>query len=720
MGSPSLLDRVIGGQAELAHLLLQVLAVHADLLGRLGDVAAVAAERLAEEVALEVLHHAVFGLAEGRRKRGGGRRRLHGPSEEIGRGDLRPRGEQQRLLDGGEQLAHVAPPLVPDAGAQRLAGERLRVAAEARGGLSQEVVDEQRDVLAPLGERRDGELDDAQAIVEVLAEAAGAYGALEVLVGGRDEAYVDPDRQVAAHALELLLLDGAQELRLRLERHVAHLVEEERAAVGRLELPLAPRDGARERALLVAEELALDQLLAERRAVHLDQRLRAPRAPVVERVRHQLLAGAARAADQHGDVGVGDLVDGLEEPAHGRALPDDLLEAERALHLLEEPAVVAAEKHRVHHAADDQPELVVVEGLRHVVDGAELHRLHGDLLRAVGGDHDDRQVRVDAAGVLEHLHAADPVHAEIGDDDVEAPGLDAPERLLTAPRRLDVIAFLAEQALQGQHHRLLVVDDQDATLHGSALRRQRQRHLELGTAARLAHHVDRALVRLDDLLRDRHAETGALLLGGEEGVEDAVELVGRYAAAVVPHADRRGAGAVVEEEVQAAALGDARQLVDGVVDHVHEHAAQLVGVGLHGRPGDVVARHGDLGRVELGAQLGERRVHHRRQVDQREAHVLLLGVLEEVGDAVLDAVELLDRDLGVLDVLTEVGSSPICWTRLLAAAIGLRISCAIDDDSSSMLACFSVCMVTRSRRSSRSTAGSKKRSFKAREPNTAM
>src|SRR6266516_6867055 len=116
MGSPSLLDRVIGGQAELAHLLLQVLAVHADLLSRLGDVAAVAAERLAEEVALEVLHHAVFGLAEGRRKRGGGRRRLHGPSEEIGRGDLRPRREQQRLLDGGAQLAHVAPPLVPDAG----------------------------------------------------------------------------------------------------------------------------------------------------------------------------------------------------------------------------------------------------------------------------------------------------------------------------------------------------------------------------------------------------------------------------------------------------------------------------------------------------------------------------------------------------------------------------------------------------------------------------
>ncbi len=29
-------------------------------------------------------------------------------------------------------------------------------------------------------------------------------------------------------------------------------------------------------------------------------------------------------------------------------------------------------------------------------------------------------VRIDAAGVLEHLHAVDAVHAEVGDHDVEA------------------------------------------------------------------------------------------------------------------------------------------------------------------------------------------------------------------------------------------------------------------------------------------------------------
>src|SRR6185295_2813273 len=67
-------------------------------------------------------------------------------------------------------------------------------------------------------------------------------------------------------------------------------------------------------------------------------------------------------------------------------------------------------------------------------------------------------------------------------------------------------------------------------------RRQRQGDRELGAAAGLADDVDGALVRLDDLARDRHAEPGALVLGGEERIEDAADLVGRNTAAVVAQA----------------------------------------------------------------------------------------------------------------------------------------------------------------------------------------
>jgi hypothetical protein len=47
---------------------------------------------------------------------------------------------------------------------------------------------------------------------------------------------------------------------LHRRRHLADLVEEQRAAVGELEAALAARCAAGERALLVAEQLALEQL----------------------------------------------------------------------------------------------------------------------------------------------------------------------------------------------------------------------------------------------------------------------------------------------------------------------------------------------------------------------------------------------------------------------------------------------------------------------------
>ena len=70
---------------------------------------------------------------------------------------------------------------------------------------------------------------------------------LEVAVGRRDDADVDLDRLAAADALELALLQHAQQLDLHLQRQVADLVEEQRAAVGQLEAPEPARHRAGER-----------------------------------------------------------------------------------------------------------------------------------------------------------------------------------------------------------------------------------------------------------------------------------------------------------------------------------------------------------------------------------------------------------------------------------------------------------------------------------------
>src|SRR5678815_4391417 len=84
---------------------------------------------------------------------------------------------------------------------------------------------------------------------------------------------------------------------------------EQRAAVGRLELALLVRDRAGERALDVAEQLALEQVLWNRPAVDRDEWLAVAGRAVVDLARDQLLAGAGLAGDQHRDVGRRDLLD---------------------------------------------------------------------------------------------------------------------------------------------------------------------------------------------------------------------------------------------------------------------------------------------------------------------------------------------------------------------------------------------------------------------------
>ncbi len=126
---------------------------------------------------------------------------------------------------------------------------------------------EQLHVTDPLAQSRQLQPHDAQPIEEVLAEAPGAHFLLEVAIGSGDHPHVDLQRLDAADPLDLALLENAQELRLEVERELSQLVEEDGPAVRELEHALARRGRARERSLLVSEELALDQVLRDRAAV---------------------------------------------------------------------------------------------------------------------------------------------------------------------------------------------------------------------------------------------------------------------------------------------------------------------------------------------------------------------------------------------------------------------------------------------------------------------
>src|SRR5664280_2408749 len=86
-----------------------------------------------------------------------------------------------------------------------------------------------------------GHLDDhnGQAKVQVLSKLPGGNGLLQVPVRGRQDAGVALNLLPAPDALEALLLEKAQELHLDRGRQLTDLVEEERAAGGGLDVPLA-------------------------------------------------------------------------------------------------------------------------------------------------------------------------------------------------------------------------------------------------------------------------------------------------------------------------------------------------------------------------------------------------------------------------------------------------------------------------------------------------
>src|SRR5213595_4193773 len=76
---------------------------------------------------------------------------------------------------------------------------------------------------------------------------------------------------IGADRANLAVLEHAQQLHLEGGAHLAHLVQEDGAAVGELEHASALPDRARERAALVAEHLGLEQLGGDRAAVDRDE-----------------------------------------------------------------------------------------------------------------------------------------------------------------------------------------------------------------------------------------------------------------------------------------------------------------------------------------------------------------------------------------------------------------------------------------------------------------
>ena len=127
-----------------------------------------------------------------------------------------------------------------------------------------------------------------------------------------------------AQAPDLALLKRAQQLRLHARAELGDFVEEQRAAAGILEQARTIGVRAGERAARVAEQLGLDQVVDQRRAVDRAEPPVAPHAARVNRARGQFLARPALAFDDDRKRRRRGADDGVADGGHRRALADQL------------------------------------------------------------------------------------------------------------------------------------------------------------------------------------------------------------------------------------------------------------------------------------------------------------------------------------------------------------------------------------------------------------
>src|SRR5262245_65681650 len=119
------------------------------------------------------------------------------------------------------------------------------------------MADQHCQVIAPLAQRRQVDRADADPVIKIGPELPLLRPLLKIAMRRGDDPHIGANRLLAAEPHKFLLLQDAEDLGLRRQRHVANFVEEKRAAIALLKLADPPPIGSSESPLLMAEQLAL-------------------------------------------------------------------------------------------------------------------------------------------------------------------------------------------------------------------------------------------------------------------------------------------------------------------------------------------------------------------------------------------------------------------------------------------------------------------------------
>ena len=292
--------------------------------------------------------------------------------EPLSEGVLRFLGNDHSPLHRIFQFAHIARPnllLEQVHGRGRNPRDAL---AHGQREFTDEMVDQRGNIVPAVAQWRQLDVKDVQAVEQIRPERAFVDQRFQVFVGGGHAAKVHLDGLIAPDAHDLSLLQHAQQIGLGFEADVADFVEKDSASFGNFEFSFLTILRSGKGPFLVAEEFAFQQCFCQRSAVDYYQRMKPPRTGMMNRARHQFLAGTAFPGDEHGRIGWPDGFYGVKHFLHRATLPDDVLRARHFRDRFLQPDVLLLGTFVSQRLLDQVRNLIGIERLGDIVIGAIL------------------------------------------------------------------------------------------------------------------------------------------------------------------------------------------------------------------------------------------------------------------------------------------------------------------------------------------------------------
>ncbi|MNJ27603.1 hypothetical protein D3C77_221120 [compost metagenome] len=200
------------------------------------------------------------------------------------------------------QLAHVAGPAVGGQVFGHVAGKARARALQLAREAGDELLGQGHDVRLALAQGGQRQTQHIEAVVEIFAELAFVHQIQQLLLGGADEAHVDPHLLLVPDPAEDAVLQHPQELGLQMGGHVAYLVQHQGAAARQLQHAALALGVVAKGAGGVAKQLALGHVVRHGGAVQRHEGMAGSQAGAVAGAGQQLLAGAGLPHDEQGGI----------------------------------------------------------------------------------------------------------------------------------------------------------------------------------------------------------------------------------------------------------------------------------------------------------------------------------------------------------------------------------------------------------------------------------